>query len=104
MNDLGLTAMHQEVVIRDKYIVKSYFFHLGFVKFSLCCLSICGFIWRNTVELGGFRKEVCYSDESQYPYEGFCGSLSHLCQGKGGFPIYPQLLQCMDRVIQDNPH
>ena len=47
--------------------------------------SICGFIRRNTVELGGFRKEVCYSDESQYPYEGFCNSLSHLCQGKGAF-------------------
>ena len=51
-----------------------------------------------------YRKEGCYSDESQYPYEGFCGSLSHLCQGKGGLSDIPQLLQCMDRVIQDNPH
>ena len=36
-----------------------------------------------------YRKEVCYSDENQYPYEGFCGSLSHLCQGKGAFRYTP---------------
>ena len=35
-----LTAMHWEAVILDKNIVKSLFFHLGFVKFSLCCLSV----------------------------------------------------------------
>ena len=79
-------------------------FPLGFREaFSLLPSCLCGFIWSNTVEFGGFRKEVCYSDESQYPYEGFCSSLSHLCQGKGLSDI-PQLLQCMDRVIQDNPH
>ena len=79
-------------------------FPLGFREaFSLLPSCLCGFIWSNTVEYGGFRKEVCYSDESQYPYEGFCSSLSHLCQGKGLSDI-PQLLQCMDRVIQDNPH
>ena len=80
-------------------------FSLGFREtFSLLPSCLCGFIWRNTVELGGFRKEVCYSDESQYPYEGFCNSLSHLCQGKGRISDIPQLLQCTDRVIQDNPH
>ena len=80
-------------------------FPLGFREvFSLLPSCLCGFIWRNTVELGGFRKEVCYSDESQYPYEGFCNSLSHLCQGKGRISDIPQLLQCTDRVIQDNPH
>ena len=51
--------------------------------FYLLPSCLCGFIWSNTVELGGFRKEVCYSDESQYPYESSCGSLSHLCHGKG---------------------
>ena len=61
-------------------------FSLGFREtFSLLPSCLCGFIWRNTVELGGFRKEVCYSDESQYPYESSCGSLSHLCQRKGAF-------------------
>ena len=80
-------------------------FPLGFREaFSLLPSCLCGFIWSNTVEFGGFRKEVCYSDESQYPYEGFCNSLSHLCQGKGRISDIPQLLQCTDRVIQDNPH
>ena len=69
----------------------SLFVPLGFREaFSLLPSCLCGFIWSNTVEFGGFRKEVCYSDESQYPYEGFCGSLSHLCHGKGMcFPIHP---------------
>ena len=61
-------------------------FPLGFREaFSLLPSCLCGFIWSNTVELGGFRKEVCFSDEIQYPYEDFCESLSHLCQGEGAF-------------------
>ena len=74
------------------------------MKLSLCCLSFCGFIWSNTIEMGGFGKNTCFSDEIQYPYEGLCNSLSHLCQGKGRISDIPQLLQCTDRVIQDNPH
>ena len=39
---------------------------------------------------GGFGKEVCFSDESQYPYEDSCDSLSHPCQGKGArLPYIP---------------
>ena len=50
-----------------------------------------------------YRKEVCYSDESQYPYEGFCGSLSHLCQGKGGFPIYPNCYNVWTESVKTIP-
>ena len=50
--------------------------------------------------MGGFGKEVCFSDESQYPYEGFCDALSHLCKGRGVLSDIPPLPQCMDRVIQ----
>ena len=61
-------------------------FPLGFREaFSLLPSCLCGFIWSNTVEFGGFRKEVCFSDEIQCPYEDSCNSLSHLCQGKGAF-------------------
>ena len=35
-----LTAMYRQAVIGNKNIVKSQFFHLGFVKFSLCCLPV----------------------------------------------------------------
>ena len=35
-----LTAMPWKAVIWDQNIVKSQFFHLGFVKFSLCCLPV----------------------------------------------------------------
>ena len=63
---------------------------MGFREaFSLLPSCICGFIWSNTVELGGFRKEVCFSDESQYPYEDSCESLSHSWQGRGSLAIYP---------------
>ena len=67
-------------------------FPLGFREvFSLLPFCLCGFIWSNTVELGEFGKEVGFSDESQYPYEGFCDALSHLCKGRGVcFPIYPR--------------
>ena len=59
-------------------------FPLGFREvFSLLPFCLCGFIWSNTVELGEFGKEVGFSDESQYPYEGFCDALSHLCKGRG---------------------
>ena len=84
-----LTAMPWEVVIRDQNIVKSQFFHLGFVKLSLCCLPVCGFIWSNTIEMGGFVKDTCFSDEIQCPYEGSCESLNHSWQRRGSFPIYP---------------
>ena len=59
-------------------------FPLGFREvFSLLPSCLCGFIWSNTVELGGFRKEVCFSDKSQYPYENSCESLNHSWQRKG---------------------
>ena len=65
-------------------------FPLGFREaFSLLPSCLCGFIWSNTIEMGGFRKYTCFSDEIQCPYEDFCNSLSHLCHGKGMcFPIH----------------
>ena len=94
-----LTAMHREVVIRNKTECNHCLFHLGFVKLSLCCLPVCGFIWSNTIEMGGFGKDTCFSDEIQYPYEGFCESLNHSWQRKGSTCHILQLPQCMDRVI-----
>ena len=65
-------------------------FPLGFCEaFSLQPSCLCAFIWSNTVELGGFRKEVCFSDKIQYPYENSCESLNHSWQRRGSFPIYP---------------
>ena len=72
-----LTAMHREVVIRNKTECNHCLFHLGFVKLSLCCLPVCGYIQSNTIEMGGFGKDTCFSDEIQYPYEDSCDSLSH---------------------------
>ena len=73
--------------IHSKLIVVS----LGFREvFSLLPFCLFGFIWSNTIEMGGFGKEVCFSDESQYPYEDSCDSLSHPCQGKGArLPYIP---------------
>ena len=52
-------------------------FPLGFREvFSLLPFCLCGFIWSNTIEMGGFGKEVCFSDEIQYPYEDSCIVLS----------------------------
>ena len=77
-------------------------FPLGFREaFSLLLFCLCGLIRSKTVALGGFRKEVCFSDEIQYPYEDFCESLIHSWQGRGLSDI-PQLLQCMDRFFHDN--
>ena len=79
-------------------------FPFGFREaFSLLPFCLCGFIWSNTVELGGFRKEVCFSDKSQSPYEDSCESLIHSWQGNGELSDILQLPQCMDRVIQYNP-
>ena len=55
------------------------------------------------MELGGFGKDTCFSDESQYPYEDSCKSLIHSWQGNGELSDILQLPQCMDRVIQYNP-
>ena len=55
------------------------------------------------MELGGFGKDTCFSDESQYPYEDSCESLNHSWQRKESAYHLPQLLQCMDRVIPYNP-
>ena len=65
-------------------------FPLGFREaFSLLPSCLCGFIWSNTIEMGGFGKNTCFPDEIQYPYEDSCNSLSHLCHGKGMcFPIH----------------
>ena len=97
-----LTAMPWEVIITGPKHNKIIVFPLGFREaFSLLPFCLCGFIRSNTVELGGFRKEVCFSDEIQYPYEDFCESLIHSWQGRGLSDI-PQLLQCMDRFFHDN--
>ena len=88
------TAMPWEAVIRDKNIVKSSFFHLGFGEaFSLLPFCLCGFIWSNTIELGGFGKDTCFSNEIQYPYEDSCESLSHSWQRKGSACHVLQMLQ-----------
>ena len=45
-------------------------FPLGFREaFSLLSSCLYGFIWSNTIELGGFGKDTCFFDEMQYPYE-----------------------------------
>ena len=45
-------------------------FPLGFREaFSLLPSCLCGFIWSNTVELGGFGKDTWFFDEMQSPYE-----------------------------------
>ena len=42
-------------------------FPLGFREaFSLLPFCLCGFIWSNTMELGGFGKNTCLADESLY--------------------------------------
>ena len=42
-------------------------FPLGFREvFSLLPSCLCGFIWSNTMELGGFGKDTCLADESLY--------------------------------------
>ena len=65
-------------------------FPFGFSwSFLLLPSCLCGFIWSNTVELGGFRKEVCFFDEIQYPYEDFCESLIRSWQGRGAFWYTP---------------
>ena len=39
-------------------------FPLGFREaFSLLPFCLCGFIWSNTIEMGGFVKNTCFSDE-----------------------------------------
>ena len=55
------------------------------------------------MELGGFGKDTCFSDEIQSPYEDFCESLNHSWHRKGSTCHIPQLPQCMDRVIPYNP-
>ena len=53
--------------IHSKLIVVS----LGFYEtFSLLPFCLCGFIWSNTIEMGGFGKDTCFSDEIQCPYGG----------------------------------
>ena len=79
-------------------------FPLGFREaFSLLPFCLCGFIWSNTMELGGFGKDTCFFDEMQYPYEDSCESLNHSWQRKESAYHLPQLLQCMDRVMLFNP-
>ena len=59
-------------------------FPLGFREvFYLLPSCLCGFIWSNTIEIGGFGKNTCFSDVIKYPYEDFCKSLSHSWQGNG---------------------
>ena len=45
--------------------------------FYLLPSCLWGFIWSNTIEIGGFGKNTCFSNEIKYPYEDFCKSLSH---------------------------
>ena len=98
-----LTAMHWEVVIREKHS-RIIVFPLGFREaFPLCCLSVYGFIQSNTMKLGGLGKDTCFFDEMQCPYEDSCESLNHSWQRNGELSDILQLPQCMDRVIQYNP-
>ena len=53
-------------------------FPLGFREaFSLLPSCLCGFILSNTIEIGGFGKDTCFSNEIQCPYEDSCESLNH---------------------------
>ena len=70
----------------SKIIVFPFGFSWSFLLLPSC---LCGFIWSNTVELGGFWKEVCFSDKSQYPCEDSCESLGHSWQGRCPLAIYP---------------
>ena len=86
--------------IHSKIIV----FPLGFREaFSLCCISVYGFIQSNTMKLGGLGKDTCFFDEMQYPYEDSCKFLSHSWHRKGSASHILQLPQCRNRVIQYNP-
>ena len=59
-------------------------FSFGFREaFSLCCISVYGFIQSNTMKLGGLGKDTCFFDEIQYPCEDSCESLNHSWQGNG---------------------
>ena len=59
-------------------------FPLGFREaFSLLPSCLCGFILSNTIEIGGFGKDTCFSNEIQCPYEDSCESLNHSWQGNG---------------------
>ena len=80
-------------------------FPLGFRKaFSLSPSCFCGFIWSNTIEMGGFGKNTCFSDEIQCPYEDSCNSLNHLCHGKGMcFPIHPNCHKVWIESFHTNP-
>ena len=78
-----LTAMHREIVKLTKNS-KIRDFSLGFREaFSLCCISVYGFIQSNTMKLGGLGKDTCFFDEMQCPYEDSCESLNHSWQGNG---------------------
>ena len=60
-------------------------FPLGFREvFSLLPSCLCGFIRSDTMELGGFGKDTCFSDETHYPYEDSCDFLviHRLCRAK----------------------
>ena len=80
-------------------------FPLGFREvFSLLPSCFCGFIWSNTIEMGGFGKNPCFSDEIQCPYEDSCNSLNHLCHGKGMcFPIHPNCHNVWIESFHTNP-
>ena len=53
-------------------------FSLGFREaFSLLPFCLCGFIWSNTIKMGGFGKDTCFSDEIQCPYEGSVDNGGH---------------------------
>ena len=79
-------------------------FPLGFREtFSLLPSCLCGFIWSNTLEMRGFVKDTCFSDEIQCPYEDSCKFLSHSWHRKGSASHILQLPQCRDRVIQYKP-
>ena len=68
----------------DKKHSKIIDFSIGFREaFSLCCISVYGFIQSNTMKLGGLGKDTCFSDEMQCPYEDSCESLNHSWQGNG---------------------
>ena len=53
-------------------------FPLGFREaFSLLPSCLCGFIRSNSIEMGSFGKDTCFSDEIQCPYEGSVDNGGH---------------------------
>ena len=99
-----LTAMHREVVIREKHS-RIIVFPLGFLWsfLSVAFLSLGIHPEQHNEAEGKLGKDTCFSDEIQCLCEDSCESLNHSWHRNGSACHIPQLPQCMDRVIQYNP-